>query len=70
MLTEELMKSLSVRNGSKILLLMVAGLGGLPESGKTELEGAGRLTSRSSATILSGTRSAAESWRRLGWGWR
>ncbi len=40
MLTEELMKSLSVRTGSKILLLLVDGLGGLPESGKTELEAA------------------------------
>ena len=40
MLSEELMKSLSVRTGSKILLLVIDGLGGLPVSGKTELEAA------------------------------
>jgi len=38
MMTEELIKSLTIRTESKIVLLVLDGLGGLPVDGKTELE--------------------------------
>ncbi|UCD71469.1 MAG: 2,3-bisphosphoglycerate-independent phosphoglycerate mutase [Syntrophobacterales bacterium] len=38
MITEELMKSISVKNPAKMLMLVIDGLGGLPIDGKTELE--------------------------------
>lgn len=38
MLTEELMKSISVRSPAKMVMLVIDGLGGLPVNGKTEME--------------------------------
>ncbi len=38
MISEELMKSISVRNPAKMFMLVIDGLGGLPLNGKTELE--------------------------------
>lgn len=40
MVPEEIMKSLSIRNEAKIVLLVIDGLGGLPIDGRTELEAA------------------------------
>ncbi len=52
MISEELMKSISVKNPAKMLMLVIDGLGGLPLNGKTELEGSripnlDKLTSKS-----------------------
>ena len=38
MISEELMKSISVKNPAKMIMLVIDGLGGLPLHGKTELE--------------------------------
>jgi 2,3-bisphosphoglycerate-independent phosphoglycerate mutase len=38
MITEELMKSISVKNPAKMVMLVIDGLGGLPVNGKTEME--------------------------------
>jgi 2,3-bisphosphoglycerate-independent phosphoglycerate mutase len=38
MISEELMKSISVKNPAKMFMLVIDGLGGLPLHGKTELE--------------------------------
>jgi 2,3-bisphosphoglycerate-independent phosphoglycerate mutase len=38
MITEELIKSISVENPAKMIMLVIDGLGGLPHNGKTELE--------------------------------
>jgi len=38
MITEELMKSISVRSPAKMVMLVIDGLGGLPVNGKTEME--------------------------------
>ena len=38
MITEELIKSISVENPAKMIMLVIDGLGGLPYNGKTELE--------------------------------
>ncbi|MFQ6080023.1 MAG: phosphoglycerate mutase, partial [Thermodesulfobacteriota bacterium] len=38
MISEELMKSISVKNPAKIFMLVIDGLGGLPLHGRTELE--------------------------------
>ncbi len=38
MVTEELMKSISLKNSAKMIMLVIDGLGGLPYNGKTELE--------------------------------
>ncbi len=38
MISEELMKSISIKNSAKMLMLVIDGLGGLPLNGQTELE--------------------------------
>ncbi len=40
MVPEEIIKSLSIKNDAKIILLVIDGLGGLPVDGRTELEAA------------------------------
>ncbi|MCX8118152.1 MAG: 2,3-bisphosphoglycerate-independent phosphoglycerate mutase [Desulfobacterota bacterium] len=57
MIPEEMLRSLVVRNGSKLVMLVLDGLGGLPVRGRTELEAAktpnlDRLASKSACGLI------------------
>ena len=57
MLPEEVLRALAVRTDSKLILVVIDGLGGLPVRGKTELEAAkisnlDRLASKSISGLI------------------
>ena len=57
MLSEEVLRSLAIRTDSKLILVVIDGLGGLPVKGKTELEAAkipnlDRLASKSICGLI------------------